>query len=682
MTVAGRLRTAQRRAFVGREEELELFRGALAADPPVFAVLHVHGPGGVGKSALLDAYAAIAEAAGAAVTRLDARELDRTPDGLRRAIGGAAAAGVRRAVLLDTYELLAPLDAWLRDVLLPELPASTTVVLAGRDPPGPGWWTDPGWGELFRSVALRNLRPEESRTLLERRGIRRARAEEAIGFTHGHPLALALCADVLQQGGAEGLTPERSLDVLRALVKRFTEGIPSALHRQALEVCAHARVTTEALLAAAIGPEHAHALFDWLAGLSIVERGPRGLHPHDLAREALDADLRWRNPEAYAALHRRVRAHILPRLRAAAPRDAQRAFADLLFLHRHNPVARPIYRFYELGRVAVEPARPDEAPALVAMAARLQGPEAARCLDHWIRRQPGAAWVVVDGPRRPAGLVLELWLDGPTPEDLAIDPIARRAWEHMRRRGPLREGEAATLSRLWFDADGGRALATAGAESVACVSTLHWVGVPSPAWSFVLGEPDRWGAFFEHLDFAQVPGGLAAEDGREDALFAHDWRVRPVPAWLELMSDREIDLAGPPPPAAQAAEPLVLSEPEFEEAVRQALRALHRPDLLRESPLLRSRVVLDRDDPGGPPAALQAALREAADELRADPRAAKLFRAVQRTYLEPAPTQEQAAALLRLPFSTYRRHLVAGVDRMVACLWRREVHGVERVSTK
>ncbi len=65
----------------------------------------------------------------------------------------------------------------------------------------------------------------------------------------------------------------------------------------------------------------------------------------------------------------------------------------------------------------------------------------------------------------------------------------------------------------------------------------------------------------------------------------------------------------------------------------------------------------------------------AAAALRAHPRDDKLFRAVDRTYVHPAATQERAAATLGLPFSTYRRHLTTGVDRVVAWLWDQEVYG-------
>ena len=83
-------------------------------------------------------------------------------------------------------------------------------------------------------------------------------------------------------------------------------------------------------------------------------------------------------------------------------------------------------------------------------------------------------------------------------------------------------------------------------------------------------------------------------------------------------------------------------------------------------------------EPAGPtpkPEDLRRVIREAAEALRANPRDEKLYRAVHRTYLEPAATQELAAQQLGLPFSTYRRHLTAGVDRICAWLWRRELAG-------
>jgi hypothetical protein len=59
--------------------------------------------------------------------------------------------------------------------------------------------------------------------------------------------------------------------------------------------------------------------------------------------------------------------------------------------------------------------------------------------------------------------------------------------------------------------------------------------------------------------------------------------------------------------------------------------------------------------------------------LKASPRSEKLFRALDRTYFHPAPTQEVAAELLDLPFSTYRRHLKSGIEQVIEALWQHEI---------
>lgn len=115
--------------------------------------------------------------------------------------------------------------------------------------------------------------------------------------------------------------------------------------------------------------------------------------------------------------------------------------------------------------------------------------------------------------------------------------------------------------------------------------------------------------------------------------------------------------------------------------MRDALRDFVRPDLLRGNPLIRSRLVLTagehsaETDATGRVAILQALIRAVAEALQSSPRAVKLYRALHHTYFQPAGTQEGAAELLDLPFSTYRRHLTAGIAQVTEALWAREVGG-------
>lgn len=124
----------------------------------------------------------------------------------------------------------------------------------------------------------------------------------------------------------------------------------------------------------------------------------------------------------------------------------------------------------------------------------------------------------------------------------------------------------------------------------------------------------------------------------------------------------------------------MLTRPEFTRAARTALRDFADPIALARSPLLDTAAVACRV---GVPSTLdqrvrglQGLIRDTLAMLETAPRLDKLRRAVLHTYLEPLETQEQVAALLALPFSTYRRHLTTGVTRVVERLWQLEIERV------
>ena len=122
---------------------------------------------------------------------------------------------------------------------------------------------------------------------------------------------------------------------------------------------------------------------------------------------------------------------------------------------------------------------------------------------------------------------------------------------------------------------------------------------------------------------------------------------------------------------------MVLSETEFTESVIEALRHHAHPDRWRENALLRSRLVMDRA--GGQAAiekriaALAGLIQDALADLQRSPRQNQFYRALYHTYIQSAATQEQAAELLDLPFSTYRRHLKSGIERVTELLWQKEL---------
>src|SRR5574341_438221 len=182
--LADHLDAARRHRFVGREAERAVFQSALFAETLPFYVLQIFGPGGVGKTTLLQEMAALCRQHEIVPVSLDARNVDPSPPAFILALQLAMSLGpetapldalaaqpVRSVIFIDTYEKLNPLDGWLREVFLPQLPEKVLLVIAGREPLSPGWRTDPGWNALVRMLPLRNLNPEESRAYLNERHV-------------------------------------------------------------------------------------------------------------------------------------------------------------------------------------------------------------------------------------------------------------------------------------------------------------------------------------------------------------------------------------------------------------------------------------------------------------------------------------------------------------------------------
>jgi len=686
--LAERLAAVRRQRLVKRTAECDLFQQALTAAELPFHVLYILGAGGVGKTTLLTEFTHLATAAGIAHLSLDGRNLEANPQlflvNLQRALGLGpgqdffaylAERKARFVLFVDTYELLSSLDNWLREDFLPNLPGTVLTVLTSRNPPGLAWRTDPGWRHLLHVLPLRNLAPDESRLFLEKRQIPRDQQAAVLAFTRGHPLALALVADAFAQNPTMHFQPGDAPDIIATLVERFMQDAPTPAHRAALEVCALVRLTTEGLLGAILALEDAHALFTWLLGLSFIETQMRGIFPHDLARTAIDADLRWRNPARHAALYQQARNYYLTQVSHSDTLMQQQALADYLYLDRDNPLIRPYFEWQDSGAILIEIAQPAEQPTLLAMIREHEGEEAATLAAAWLQQQPQGARLLRDVRGVPQGLLILITLPENAPELTQRDPATAAVWRYLGQTAPLRPGEAAILARFWLARDHYQAV-SAVQSRIFLYLVQQALTNPHLAYSLIAcADPDFWHAIFAYIHFARLPSADFMQGARHYGLYGHDWRNQPALQWLAAVGST----AAPVPPRAPAATPTTyaqLSEAEFGTALREALRTLNTPNALSRNLLLGTRLVAERAGPQSNTlqraAALKAILQEALAALQATPRLLKLYRALYHTYFQPAPTQEEAAELLDLPFSTYRRHLAAGITHLAEELWQRE----------
>ncbi len=671
-SVKARLDAARQRAFVGREGVIDLFRQGVEAEEPPFVVLFVHGPGGVGKTTLLRRLALEARAADVRLVELDGHAMDVKSEAVLRALGASSLDELmgrdeRLVVTIDTYELLAPLDAWIRDRLAPALPAGAILVLAGREPPSADWRVDPGWASLLASVALDNFGPEESARLLEARGVDEELRGAIHELTYGHPLALALVADVMREGGERPrrLTP----NVVGTLLDSLLRAVPTEQHREALSLAALARLLTRPLLSKLVGDDDG-SLYEWLARLSFIERTAEGLYMHDLVRDVLI--LADEERDAVVAEERRKAIGMLAAedILNAPPERRDRAALNLIHVFRGNPDMKPYFDWQTRFGGSSRAMREEELPILLELAREHEGEAAERLARRYHAERPESFIALESADGHLGGFLVYLRLD----EDALdaerarddADPALEAVGQTIAQHGPLREGEHAGVLRFWLWRDGYQDLGSPTHVAHSRHVLIEWSTARGLGPALVVVQrADVWDEFLTGIDFNRVRDVPEADPirigGRTFHLFMHDFRVRPAVAWL----------AGTKSDDARPA--VILGRDAFADAVRAALRACAgAPDQLASSPLLGSRLLAEwAEDETPTPAMIREVLEVAVSSL-ADERDERPRRAVEVTYLKGAPTQEAAAERLGLSFSTYRRALAKGVDGAIDWLWARE----------
>ena len=686
--------------LVGRDAELRWARENLGdTDRP--NVLHLHGPGGVGKTALLREIERVAGDLDRPTVWLDGKDLQvdrvallvalRVPDPAataappsQRDLSGAFAPD--SVVLIDHFEVFGSVESWVYQHLVPALPADVRLVLACRRRP-PESAETLRLAVLLTDMPVRNLTAEQSEELLRRCGIPpEVDVDALVRATHGHPLALVIAADrwVGTAGSAAADAPTGDLlrhpDPAARLLRRFIDDIEEPLQREALHVAAHTRRVDRAMLRHALRVDDATAddLLQWLRDRPYAEAHPDGLGLHDVARDAIETDLRWRDPEAYNDLHDRVRSVIVGRLRGGDPAVSHRAGTDLVFLNRSNPLALALFDYDRLGTMTMRQAVREDHDRAVAITDAGEGPVRAAALADWTRSQPRSLHVMESG-REVVGLASFVALSEATDEQRAGDPVAVAAWDAVCERRPPAKGEL-VLSCLAVDDLNPERLG--GVSDLMAVRCLQMWAHPDLGWSIMAtSRLDLYGPVWQYIGFEPLTR-LTTSDGRDVHIWARDFRRSPFDEWLEALGAREIDADGrlPHPVAA----PVALSREDFATYARVALHAYHRDEVLAGSPLLASVLVqrgLDGADRARAVQRLRDVLAEAVADLEDDPALAKAARALDRTYLRRTSTQEAAAEVLGMPFSTYRRHLAKGHQAWVTLLWQREIGGERRVST-
>jgi energy-coupling factor transporter ATP-binding protein EcfA2 len=694
-SIADLLSAARRRSFVGREQEIELFRQFLQPGQQACILLYIYGPGGQGKTTLTKHLTDLCAERQIAHVLVDARETEPHPTAFLEAVRSAidqtstpahpdpnslfdllADRPGRVVLFIDTFEKITPIEDWIRLEFLPRLPSNVLTVMAGRNAPSLNWMTDAGWKSLMKTIQLRNFTSAESEEYLRLRNIPEDKVRQIIQFTHGHPLALSVVADIYEQYPDKNFSPDESPDVVRTLLQLFVRQVPSPMHRAALEVCALVNLLTESLLAEVMDVSDVSELFNWMCGLSFISIGKGGIYPHDIAREALIADLRWRHPDWNAELHKRARTYYHKKLKETAGEAQRKVLFDLLYLHRLNPVVKPFFEWQEAGSFWLDSFEPQDIPLLRAMVERQEGAESLAVFNFWCQHPAAQIWVWRDGTRAPNAFVLKINGHEVGASQEVSDPVMQEAIRYQRENMQLRPGEQVAMFRMWMAKDTHQGVSPL--QSSMFLTIVQYYFTPGLAVSLLaVVHPEFWKPAFQYADLTHVPSLDFSSGGTPFGWYQHDWRVRPPFAWLDLLGKRET--GGPQNAESEtpSVQVLVLNEETFLESAAEALRQFHNNNLLVQNSLLRCKLVVQESGDTAPESTRIAVLKEKISaclkEIEESPVDGKYFRVLYRTYINPVGSQEKAADFLNMSFSTYRRYLQAGTQRIGEMLWAKEL---------
>jgi hypothetical protein len=615
--------------FTGRHRLLRWVDGLLAGEGPTRVAL-VHGPGGIGKSALLREIGRRAMEGGRVVWSLDARALEPVPGDLERALAGAAEQD-GAVVLVDSFERTPALGALLRERVLPSLAADAVVVVAGREPPSPDWFRD-GWEHVCADVPLPPLPPDEARELLASCGVTDGpMVDRLVDWASGSPLALTLAVG---DGRSDAPVDLAGVDLSRMIVRRLAGDELSAIDADVLEVAAVARAVDARLLAAVLPGRPTRAAGEKLRASSVAELVGARVTLHDLVRTALRDDLRRRAPHRYGDLRCRLADHLYARATGGEPR----LLSDLIELI-DDPNVRWGIGGNAGGTCRVDAWRSEEVDDIVAAyAAHKVDPGWWDDLASLVDAAPETGIVARDLDGSPLGFCVAMTA-ARAPAAAETDPVVAPLLADARARG----GDRTMIFRETFGLPGAAGDAAIGVLNLSAVLRS---GLANVDRSYIVDSAAGSGSslgFMAAVGAVREPRLDAVVDGRHFVCWVLDHGPGGMLGQVRDVIRAEAGAAAPDADRRR--------DEDLHRAALDAVRAATRPAALARTPFTRAEV----DD------AVAVAFGSTGEDLQ-------LRRVVELADLDPDVSHDQAMARLAVSRATYYRYLRQARARVAAAL--------------
>lgn len=436
-------------------------------------------------------------------------------------------------MFIDNFDMLVGLSRWFREVLWPRMPDGVHFVVAARTAPDARWRSNAAWSASAVDLPLGPFDLDDTRSFLERRGIPEAMLESLYLFTSGHPLALAVAAEAVQRGADPRALPTHR-GVIEALVETFTDRIPSARHRRALDAACLLSSFDEGLLGQLLQDADPSELYAWLSQLAFVTPLAAGLQVHRIVRESVLAQLRMRSPERIGQLAAdcyKIHFDLLASTSSHAARVA--LTVRIMSLGQHNPALRPFYPPDQQTALELDiGAGADAHTAVVDIVRRHEGESAAHLADRWLGTDHALLGVVRNDLDEVVGFTLCLHLPARQIDDFLWDPAIEIVRDHLATRTDWTRDDRISIYR-WLVARDGYQEVTPVIQRCHEVLNYDLHTMPkSVAYSFnVYGAPETW-AVVNALANHQLLERTFQLGDRSFGVYAHSWREEPLEAWV------------------------------------------------------------------------------------------------------------------------------------------------------
>jgi Transcriptional regulatory protein, C terminal len=421
-------------------------------------------------------------------------------------------------------------------------------------------------------------------------GARPADVARLSRIARGHPLALMLAAAGVAEHPELALEDAATTRVIAELTRLYLEDVPDPGVRRTLEAASVVRRVTEPLLGAMLPEVDVGEAMAALLRLPFIDAGREGLVVHEAVREPVQGFLHSTNPVRHRRYRRAAWRQLRNEVNEAPPTELWRYTADMLYLI-DNPVVREAFFPSRAQPLAVEPARPADEDAMVAIGRCHEGPEAASLLGEWWSVAPETFSVIRDRDGIVTGFFSLLNGTAMRPPLVRGDPVAQ-AWSRHLRQHPLAAGQQALGLRRWLAADRGEA---PGAVQAACwldVKRAYMALRPALRRIYVVVQdvPAYW-PVVERLGFRPIAESPVCLDGVDYTTVALDFGPGSVDGWLASLVADELGVADEPTLDEDARELSVQGQrvalTPLEFALLQHLRqregrTVSRPELLRE----------------------------------------------------------------------------------------------------